>query len=176
MAPVALRHAGRDGLRRGVWAVSEHSAGILLFRYRDTRLEVLLGHPGGPLWAHRDDGAWSIPKGLCGPDETPLAAAQREFQEETGLTVQGKFMALGSLRQPSGKVVHAWALEKNIDVSQVVSNTFSLEWPPHSGHIGTWPEIDRAAWFDMPSARVKITHGQLGFLDRLTEALRRGGR
>ena len=156
--------------------MSVHSAGILLFRFRDAQLEVLLGHPGGPLWAHRDDGAWSIPKGLCRPDETPLAAAQREFREETGFTAQGKFIPLGSLRQPSGKIVHAWALEKNVDASRVVSNSFRLEWPRHSGNIETWPEIDRAAWFDLPSARVKITRGQLGFLDRLAESLHRGGR
>lgn len=156
--------------------MSVQSAGILLFRFRDARLEVLLGHPGGPLWAHRDEGAWSIPKGLCGRDETPLAAAQREFREETGFTAQGRFIPLGSLRQPSGKIVHAWALEKNVDASRVVSNTFSLEWPRHSGNIGIWPEIDRAAWFDVPSARVKITRGQVGFLDRLVESLRCGGR
>jgi predicted NUDIX family NTP pyrophosphohydrolase len=149
-----------------------HSAGILLFRFRDRRLEVLLGHPGGPLWAHRDEGAWSIPKGLCRPGETPLAAAQREFREETGFSVQGRFTALGSACQRSGKIVHAWALEKNIDASRVTSNTFSLEWPRDSGNIGSWPELDRAAWFDLPTARVKISAGQAVFLDRLEEALR----
>ncbi len=153
-----------------------HSAGILLFRFRNARLEVLLGHPGGPLWAHRDEGTWSMPKGLCRPEETPLAAAQREFHEETGFTAQGRFIPLGSLRQPSGKIVHAWALQKNVDPSRVVSDTFTLEWPRHSGTIGTWPEIDRAAWFDVAAARVKITRGQAGFLDRLQESLRRGRR
>jgi predicted NUDIX family NTP pyrophosphohydrolase len=136
----------------------------------------LLGHPGGPLWAHRDEGAWSMPKGLCRPEETPLAAAQREFHEETGFTAQGRFIPLGSLRQPSGKIVHAWALQKNVDPSRVVSDTFTLEWPRHSGTIGTWPEIDRAAWFDVAAARVKITRGQAVFLDPQQESLRRGRR
>ena len=151
--------------------MSVHSAGILLFRFRDGQLQVLLGHPGGPLWAQRDAGAWSIPKGLCRSGETPLAAAQREFREETGFGVEGRFIPLGALRQPSGKIVHAWALEKDVDARRVVSNTFSLEWPRHSGNIGTWPEIDRAAWFDLASARQKITRGQAGFLERLQAAL-----
>jgi len=153
--------------------VNVHSAGILLFRICEGTLQVLLGHPGGPLWAHRDAAAWSIPKGLCRPGETPLAAAQREFREETGFSAEGRFIPLGALRQPSGKIVHAWALEKNVDARRVVSNTFDLEWPRHSGNIGTWPEIDRAAWFDLDAARLKISPGQAGFLDRLEAALGR---
>lgn len=145
------------------------SAGILLYRFVKDRLEVLLVHPGGPFWAHRDAGAWSIPKGLVGEHENLLDAARREFREETGFTADGELIPLGSLRQPGGKIVHAWALQKDIDVAKVVSNGFSLEWPRRSGVQQTFPEIDRAAWFPLPQARRKITPGQADFLDRLLE-------
>lgn len=147
------------------------SAGILLFRYEHRRLEVLLGHPGGPFWADRDAGAWSIPKGLIEDAEDPLAAAKREFQEETGFAVAGDFIELGTLRQPSRKTIYVWALEKDIDETGVVSNTFALEWPKRSGKIQHYPEIDRADWFGLDEARVRIASGQAGFLDRLVEKL-----
>ncbi len=150
-----------------------HSAGILLFRFRDGNLEVMLVHPGGPFWARKDAGAWSIPKGLVTAKEDPLAAAKREFREETGFEVDGDFMALGALRQPSGKIIHVWALEGDLDVTKVKSNTFTLEWPPHSGVIRAYPEIDRAAWFDVEEARKKIVKGQRGFIDALVEELKR---
>lgn len=145
------------------------SAGILLYRFIEGRLEVLLVHPGGPFWVQRDDGAWSIPKGLVGEHESLLDAARREFREETGFAADGDLVPLGSLRQPSGKIVHAWALQKDIDAAKVVSNSFSLEWPRHSGVQQTFPEIDKAAWFRLPQARRKITAGQAAFLDRLVE-------
>lgn len=145
------------------------SAGILLYRFVEGSIEVLLAHPGGPFWAQRDAGAWSIPKGLVGENESLLDAARREFREETGFAADGELIPLGSLRQPSGKIVHAWALQKDIDAAKVASNSFSLEWPRHSGVQQTFPEIDRAAWFRLPQARRKITPGQADFLDRLLE-------
>jgi predicted NUDIX family NTP pyrophosphohydrolase len=127
----------------------------------------MLVHPGGPFWANRDLGSWSMPKGLFEPGEPPLAAAKREFAEETGFDIDGDFIDLGSLQQPSRKIVHAWAVEGNIDVSKINSNTFSLEWPAKSGHIKEYPEIDRGEWFSIDLARAKITKGQQRFLDRL---------
>ncbi|HOV52174.1 MAG TPA: NUDIX domain-containing protein, partial [Methanothrix sp.] len=123
------------------------SSGILLFRFRDGELEVLLVHPGGPFWAKKDDGAWSMPKGLIEGDESPLAAAKREFKEETGFEVDGDFIALGELRLRSRKIVHAWALEKDLDETKVVSNKFRIEWPKGSGIIREYLEIDKASWF-----------------------------
>ena len=148
--------------------VTLHSAGLLLFR-RKSGVEVFLAHPGGPFWAKKDDGVWSIPKGLLEAGEDPLAAARREFAEETGfpLDADGDFLPLGELRQPSGKVVMAWALERDVDASAAKSNTFSMEWPPKSGRQQQFPEIDRAAWFTLEAACVKMLKGQLGFLDRL---------
>jgi predicted NUDIX family NTP pyrophosphohydrolase len=146
------------------------SAGILLFRYVEGALEVLLVHPGGPFWVRCDAGAWSIPKGLVGENESLLEAAHREFREETGFDADGELIALGSLRQPSGKIVHAWALQKDIDAAKVLSNTFTLEWPRHSGVQQTFPEVDKAAWFALPQARRKIIKGQAAFLDRLLES------
>lgn len=148
-----------------------HSAGILLFRYRESRLQVMLAHPGGPFWAKKDKGAWSLPKGLFEEDEKPLEAARREFKEETGFDVDGTFIELGELRQPSGKIVHAWALEKDLDVTKVKSNTFTLEWPKGSGNVRAFPEIDRAQWFDLEEARLKILKGQAGFLDALVQQM-----
>jgi predicted NUDIX family NTP pyrophosphohydrolase len=145
------------------------SAGILLYR-RKPRLEVFLIHPGGPFWAKKD--AWSIPKGEYEPGEEPLAAAQREFAEETGSPVSGNFLPLGEIRQPSGKQVTAWAVEGDLDPATLVSNTCMVEWPPHSGKEIEIPEVDRGDWFDLETARRKIFKGQDKFLGRLTIALR----
>jgi predicted NUDIX family NTP pyrophosphohydrolase len=151
--------------------MSIHSAGILCFRFRDQVLEVLLVHPGGPFWAKRDLGAWSIPKGLIEGEEDPLSAAQREFFEETGFVAQGKFIELGQLKQPSKKIVHAWALQMDLDAEQVKSNTFSMEWPRGSGQMRDYPEVDKGAWFTLAEARQKIYQGQEAFLDRLLHQL-----
>ena len=151
--------------------MSMTSAGILLFRCKDRTLEVFLAHPGGPFFAHRDDGVWSIPKGLCEGDEDLLETAKREFQEETGFAVDGAFIELGSLRLPSRKLVHAWALAKDVDADATVSNTFEMEWPPHSGRIREYPEVDRAAWFPLTEAIIKIAPGQAEFLDRLVNRI-----
>ena len=156
--------------------MSLHSGGILLFRFRDDKLEVLLVHPGGPFWIRKDEGAWSIPKGLFDEDESPLDAAKREFKEETGFEAEGEFIELGEQKQPSRKIVHAWALEKDLDETRVVSNKFALEWPKKSGVIREYPEIDRARWFDVDQARIKIQKGQLVFIDRLIEILNRQDR
>jgi predicted NUDIX family NTP pyrophosphohydrolase len=153
------------------FSFSVHTAGLLLFRGRAADLEVLLGHPGGPFWQNKDDGAWSIPKGLIGADEAPLSAARREFAEETGHDPHGDFLPLGEARQPGGKVVQAWAIEGDWDPALIRSNTFEMEWPPRSGRRGTFPEIDRAAWFGGADARRKILKGQTVFVDRLLEAL-----
>ena len=143
------------------------SAGILLYRFREGVLQVLLAHPGGPFWAKKDAGAWTIPKGEIGDSEEPLAAARRELREETGLDLDGEFIALAPVRQKSGKWVHAWALEGDCDPAAIRSNTFSVEWPPRSGKQREFPEIDRAAWFTIPEAREKILAAQAGFLDEL---------
>jgi predicted NUDIX family NTP pyrophosphohydrolase len=146
------------------------SAGILLFHGTGADIEVLLAHMGGPLWARRDAGAWSVPKGEYGSDEEPWAAARREFVEELGLPVPaGDPVALGTVRQGGGKVVTAWALEGDLDPGLVVPGTFQLEWPPRSGRVREFPEIDRVAWFDVPSAHEKIVAGQRPLLDRLAE-------
>jgi predicted NUDIX family NTP pyrophosphohydrolase len=151
--------------------MSVHSAGILCYRYRDQLLEVFLVHPGGPFWVKRDAGAWSLPKGLIEADEQPLAAARREFKEETGFEVNGEFFALGQLKQPSRKIVHAWAVQMDLDASQLHSNTFSLEWPKGSGNIREYPEVNKGEWFELAEARQKIYQGQALFLDRLLEHL-----
>jgi predicted NUDIX family NTP pyrophosphohydrolase len=151
--------------------MSVHSAGILLFRFRNEKLEVMLVHPGGPFWARKDDGAWSIPKGILDENEDPVDAAKREFNEETGLEADGDFIELGEVKQPSGKIVHAWALEKDLDVTEIKSNSFTIEWPKNSGKIREYPEIDRAGWFGLDEARAKILKGQVAFLGRLAEML-----
>jgi predicted NUDIX family NTP pyrophosphohydrolase len=148
-----------------------HSAGLLLYRTNHDELELLLAHPGGPYWKDRDEGAWSIPKGLFDEDEVPLEAARREFKEETGFEVDGAFIALGELKQPGGKIVHAWALEKDVDADNIVSNTYAVEWPYKSGRWRRYPEVDRAGWFTVDEARKKILKGQVGFIDRLLEIL-----
>jgi predicted NUDIX family NTP pyrophosphohydrolase len=147
------------------------SAGLLMFRRRDgTTVEVLLIHPGGPFWAGKDEGAWSIPKGEFA-DEDPLAAAQREFQEETGFTASGDFQPLTPIRQAGGKTVYAWAIEGDCDAATIHSNTFQVEWPPRSGRWQTFPEADRAAWFPLPQARQKILKSQTPLLDQLEQIL-----
>jgi predicted NUDIX family NTP pyrophosphohydrolase len=151
--------------------MSQHSAGILLYHCRNDELHVLLVHPGGPFWQKKDLGAWSIPKGLFDQDEKPQDAARREFKEETGYDVNGNFIDLGEVKQPSGKVIHAWALEGDIDASRITSNTFTLEWPPHSGRQQEFPEVDCGEWFNIQMARKKINKGQARFLDKLLAAL-----
>lgn len=146
------------------------AAGILLHRTGRHGVEVLLAHPGGPLWAKKDAGAWTIPKGQFDDAESPLAAARREFEEEMGSAPAAhEFVELGAIKQPGGKVVHAFAAEADFDVSTINSNLFELEWPPRSGHKAMFPEVDRAGWFSIGEARRKILRGQEGFLDRLLE-------
>ena len=146
----------------------KQSAGLLLFRGRKPTLEVFLVHPGGPIWQGKDLGAWSIPKGEFTPEaEDPLSAARREFEEETGFAAEGRFIPLKPVKQPSGKIVHAWAIEYDCDPTKLRSNSFSMEWPPHSGEQQSFPEVDRAAWFRVDAARKKILKGQVGFLDEL---------
>lgn len=147
------------------------SSGILMYRQREAGLEVLLVHPGGPFWARRDAGAWSIPKGEHDAGEDSLSAARREFREETGIDVAGFFHRLTPLRQPGGKTVHVWAVEGDCDPDTVRSNSFEMEWPPKSGKREWFPEIDRAAWFDLSEAEVRILPGQRGFLDELPNVL-----
>ena len=150
---------------------AKRSAGILLHRRSgDGALEVLLVHPGGPFWAKKDLGAWSIPKGEYEDGEDALAAARREFAEELGSpAADGELVALGEVRQTSGKVVTAWALEGDIDADAVTSNTFTMEWPPRSGRTREFPEVDRAAWFGLDEARERILPAQAPLLDRLAE-------
>jgi predicted NUDIX family NTP pyrophosphohydrolase len=155
------------------------SAGLLLYRRAATGLQVLLVHPGGPLWARRDLGAWSIPKGEYGDDENPLAAARREFEEELGFPPPAPAGAaepldLGEIRQKSGKLVRAWALDGDVDVAEVVSNSFAMEWPPRSGQMREFPEVDRAQWFDPDEARARLNPAQVALVDRLLETLRDG--
>jgi predicted NUDIX family NTP pyrophosphohydrolase len=151
---------------------SARSAGILLFRRAGAAVEVLIVHPGGPLWARRDDGAWSIPKGEYEPGEEPLAAARREFEEETGGPApDGEALALGEVQLKSGKRVIAWALEGDIDATAIRSNTFAMQWPPRSGQIQEFPEVDRGDWFAPAGARVKLNPAQVEFVDRLLDML-----
>ena len=149
----------------------KHSAGLLLFRRAGSDWQILLAHYGGPLWARKDEGAWSIPKGELAEDEDPLQGALREFAEETGHHVTGEFIALDLIRQPGGKLVHAWAVEADFDPARLRSNTFSMEWPPRSGRQASFPEIDRAKWFGFDEARSRILVGQVGFLDALDAKL-----
>jgi predicted NUDIX family NTP pyrophosphohydrolase len=147
---------------------SKQSAGIVAFRHAaDAGLEVLLVHPGGPFWRNKDAGAWSIPKGELAAGEDLLAAARREFQEETGFTVEGDFLPLAPVSQRGGKSVHSFAVEADFDASSARSNTFSMEWPPKSGRMQEFPEVDRAEWFDMERALQKINPGQAALLQQL---------
>jgi predicted NUDIX family NTP pyrophosphohydrolase len=143
------------------------SAGLLMYRIRDGRLEVLIVHPGGPFWAKKDAGSWSIPKGEIEAGEEEFAAAQREFQEETGVAPAGPFTDLGEITQRSGKRVLAWAFEGDCDSAAIVSNTFSMEWPPRSGRMQSFPEIDRAEFVDAPAARSKLNPAEYEFVERL---------
>ena len=147
------------------------SAGLLPYRFSQNRvLELLIVHPGGPFWASKDDGAWSIVKGEYSPGEEPLDAANREFAEELGTGPPiGPRIDLGELRQPSGKRVRAWAVEGDLDVASIQSNEVEIEWPPYSGKKALWPEVDRAAWVPVAVARQKLLKGQVGFIDRLVD-------
>ena len=149
----------------------KRSAGILMYRRAGAGVEVLLVHPGGPFWARKDLGAWSIPKGEYAEGEEPLAVAVREFEEETGARPNGDFLPLGEIVQPGRKVVTAWAMEGDFDVGALKSNLFEMEWPPKSGRRASFPEVDRAEWFSIDAARKKIPPGQSAFLDRLLSAL-----
>jgi predicted NUDIX family NTP pyrophosphohydrolase len=149
--------------------MTKASAGLLLWRRRRGSLQVFLVHPGGPFWHKKDTGAWSIPKGEYLSDEEPLTAAIRETAEETGILIDGKFVALDPLRQASGKIVHAFAIEADVEPTVIISNTFRIEWPPRSGRMREFPEIDRADWFPLAVAREKIHHGQISFLDQLQQ-------
>jgi len=148
------------------------SAGILLYRIRDHGVEVFLVHPGGPYWARKDDGAWSIPKGEAMEGADLLATAYTEFQEETGSPPAGEPpLPLTPLKQPGGKLIHAWAVRGDIDAASIRSNTFAIEWPPRSGKRREFPEVDRGDWFDVPTARQKLLAGQRGFIDQLLDHL-----
>ena len=147
------------------------SAGLLVYRPRPAGLEVFLVHPGGPFWAKKDAGAWTIPKGELMRDEDPLDCARREFHEETGFIVAGPFASLGTIRQAAGKLVHAFVAPADFDADKIVSNTFKLQWPPKSGRWAEFPEIDRAAWFSLADASAKINPAQTELLTRLATAL-----
>jgi predicted NUDIX family NTP pyrophosphohydrolase len=155
--------------------MARRSAGLVLYRRRDGAVELLLVHPGGPLWARRDAGAWSIPKGEVGEGEDPRAVALREFEEETGHPPpRGELVALGEVRQRGGKLVTAWAAAGDLDPAAITSNTFTLEWPPRSGRRREFPEVDRAGWFDPATAREKLLAAQAELVDRLLAALGEG--
>jgi predicted NUDIX family NTP pyrophosphohydrolase len=147
-----------------------------MYRRCQGGVEVFLVHPGGPFWAKKDEGSWSIPKGEYSPGEEPLDVAKREFQEETGFEAAGVLVPLTPRKQPSGKVISAWALEGDCEAASIKSNTFSLEWPPHSGKQQAFPEVDRAGWFTVQAAKEKILKGQAPFLDELSEILKEGGK
>jgi predicted NUDIX family NTP pyrophosphohydrolase len=151
--------------------VAKISAGILLFRRRPAGLEVMLVHPGGPFWARKDAGAWSIPKGLVNEGEDWLAAAKREFQEETGMAIEGECLDLGAHKQPGGKTIAAFAHAGDFDPASLTSNAFSIEWPPHSGRTAEFPEVDRAAWYSIDEAMKKAAPGQRPIIAALAEKL-----
>lgn len=147
------------------------SAGLLLFRFRNELPEIFLVHPGGPFWANKDLGAWSIPKGEFEENENPLRAAIREMKEETGIEVNGDFIELTPVKQKSGKIIFAWALQSNIAATFVSSNTFEMEWPPGSGKKQTFPEVDKATWFSVHDAKKKINEGQKRLIEELEKKL-----
>jgi len=155
--------------------MAKRSAGLLMFRRRGRRLEVFLVHPGGPLWAKKDTGAWSIPKGEYAEGADALETARREFEEETGMSPRGPLMFLAESRQPGGKLVKAWAMEGDCDPAKLRSNVFSMEWPPKSGKVREFPEVDCGDWFPMEAARAKLLKGQRGFLDELAKRLGKKG-
>ena len=148
------------------------SAGLVLYRKRGAEIEVFIVHPGGPFWAKKDDGVWSIPKGEYLDGENPLSVAKREFVEETGSQVSGAFIELPVAKQPSGKIIRAWAVEGDLDAASVRSNHFTLEWPPNSGRMQTFPEVDRGLWCSLTLARRKLLPGQRVLLDGLEERVR----
>jgi len=148
----------------------KRSAGLLVYRMRDEEIDVFLVHPGGPFWAKKDAGAWSIPKGEF-ETEQPLVAAMREFEEETGLKISGDFIELKPVKQKGGKIVYAWAVEADFDASDIQSNMFKLEWPPKSGVMRDYPEVDRAGWFDLETAKLKMLASQTGLIEQLQEFL-----
>jgi predicted NUDIX family NTP pyrophosphohydrolase len=152
--------------------MTKESAGLLLYRRGEEELEVLLAHPGGPFWAKKDLGAWSIPKGEFLEGEDPLAAARREFAEEIGTEVYGEFLSLTPVKQPSRKLVHAFALEHDLSIERITSNSFEMEWPPKSGRTQVFPEVDRAAWFPLSEARRRIQPGQVPILEELDFRIR----
>lgn len=151
--------------------MGKKSAGILLYRFKDEQLEALLVHPGGPFWAKKDLGAWSIPKGEFEEGEEALAVAKREFFEETGVAIEGELIPLTAQKQKGGKLIYAWAAEGDLEVSSLKSNQFELEWPPKSGKKQWFPEVDKAAWFSMEMAGQKINPGQAAFIAELIEKL-----
>jgi predicted NUDIX family NTP pyrophosphohydrolase len=151
--------------------MSKKSAGILLYRIKNKILEVLLVHPGGPFWLKKDEGAWTIPKGELNADEKPFDAAIREMKEETDIILKGNFIELTPVKQKGGKLVYAWAKEQDVDLSDIKSNEFEIEWPPKSGKKRYFPEIDKAAWFDIKNAKEKINSGQLLLIEELIKKL-----
>jgi predicted NUDIX family NTP pyrophosphohydrolase len=151
--------------------MGKKSAGILVYRKIHSGLEVMLVHPGGPFWAKKDLSSWSIPKGEFEDDEDAFSAAKREFDEETGFNINGEFIKLEAVKQPGGKVIHIWAVEGDLDASKAESNLFNLEWPPKSGVVREFPEIDRAEWFPIEIAKMKIVSGQVPILENLENTL-----
>lgn len=147
------------------------SAGILLYRTKNNALELLLVHPGGPFWVKKDDGAWTIPKGELDSDESALEAAKREFREETGIEISGNFIELKPIKQKSGKIVYAWAVQGDVDASKIRSNLFELEWPPKSGRKQSFSEVDKAGWFGISEAKKKINEGQAPLIEELAAKL-----
>lgn len=147
------------------------SAGILLFRKKNGSIQIFLVHPGGPFWKNKDEGAWSIPKGEFTDEEDPLTAAKREFKEEVGISISGTFLELTPIKQKSGKIVYAWAVENDIDIIEINSNYFEMEWPPRSKQLKQFPEIDKGAWFDVAAAMEKINKGQVAFIQELADKL-----
>lgn len=168
-ACLRIRYYGKEFFN----VMSQVSAGLLMYRIKESVIEVFLVHPGGPFWVKKDLGTWSIPKGLVDKDEDALVAARREFHEETSFIMSGPFIPLRSVRLPSGKIVHAWAVEGDCDAREMRSNNFNMEWPPHSGRQGTFPEVDRGAWFGLEEAGRKISKGQKGLLTELQQLLSR---
>ena len=152
----------------------QKSAGLLLYKYEHAQLLVLLVHPGGPFWKNKDEGAWSIPKGEYTDDEDSLQAAIRETEEETGLRVHGEFIELHPVKMKSGKIIHAWAVEQEFNIDDLTSNFFEMEWPPKSGKMQSFPEVDNAAWFTIEAAREKINSGQFPLLGDLTSKMKKG--
>jgi predicted NUDIX family NTP pyrophosphohydrolase len=164
--PLSPREIAREETALSERARSRRSAGVLVYRRR-SGIEVLLAHPGGPFWRKKDAGAWTIPKGEYSEDEDPLAAARREFEEETGVRLDHELKPLGEVKQAGGKLVGAWALEMDCDATELRSNTFLLEWPPGSGKMREFPEVDRFEWFPLEAARAKLVKAQTEFLNRL---------